>query len=84
MAEHIILENRSQLTVVTPMMKQYLNIKIENEEYILYYIRYEETNEIPKIYIIQLIFNLLWSFVFFKFKLLTLAFFWILFCPNLS
>ena len=31
-------------------------------------ISYEETNEIPKIYIIQLIFNLLWSFVFFKFN----------------
>ena len=38
------------------------------------YLVYEETNEIPKIYIIQLIFNLLWSFVFFKFKLFTLAF----------
>lgn len=43
------------------------------------YLVYEETNEIPKIYIIQLIFNLLWSFVFFKFKLFTLAFIWILF-----
>ena len=42
------------------------------------YIIYEKTNEIPKIYIIQLIFNLLWSFVFFKFKLFTLAFIWIL------
>ena len=42
------------------------------------YIIYEETNEIPKIYITQLIFNLLWSFVFFKFKLFTLAFIWIL------
>ncbi|MBQ2872422.1 MAG: tryptophan-rich sensory protein [Bacilli bacterium] len=43
------------------------------------YLVYEETKEIPKIYIIQLIFNLLWSFVFFKFKLFTLAFIWILF-----
>lgn len=43
------------------------------------YLVYRDTNEIPKIYIIQLIFNLLWSFVFFKFKLLTLAFIWILF-----
>jgi len=42
------------------------------------YLVYEETNEIPKIYIIQLLFNLLWSFVFFRFKLFTLAFIWIL------
>ena len=42
------------------------------------YLIYEDTNEIPKIYIIQLIFNLLWSFVYFKFKLFTLAFIWIL------
>ena len=42
------------------------------------YLIYEETNEIPKIYIIQLIFNLLWSFIFFTFKLQTLAFIWIL------
>ena len=42
------------------------------------YIIYEETNEISKIYITQLIVNLLWSFVFFKFKLFTLAFIWIL------
>ena len=43
------------------------------------YLVYEETNEISKIYIIQLIFNLLWSFVFFTFNLQTLAFIWILF-----
>ena len=43
------------------------------------YLIYEKTNEIPKIYIIQLIFNLLWSFVFFTFNLKTLAFIWILF-----
>lgn len=42
------------------------------------YLIYEKTNEISKIYIIQLIFNLLWSFIFFTFKLQTLAFIWIL------
>lgn len=42
------------------------------------YLIYEKTNEVPKIYIIQLIVNLLWSFVFFRFKLFTLAFIWIL------
>lgn len=42
------------------------------------YLIYKETNEIPKIYIYQLIANLLWPFVFFKFKLFTLAFIWIL------
>lgn len=42
------------------------------------YLIYEETNEIPKIYIYQLIANLLWPFVFFKFRLFTLAFIWIL------
>lgn len=42
------------------------------------YLIYEETNEISKIYITQLIVNLLWSFIFFKFKLFTLAFIWIL------
>ena len=43
------------------------------------YLIYEDTKEIPKIYIIQLIFNLLWSFVFFTFNLKILAFIWILF-----
>lgn len=43
------------------------------------YLIYEETKEISKIYIIQLIFNLLWSFIFFTFNLKTLAFIWILF-----
>ena len=42
------------------------------------YLIYEVTNEISKIYITQLIVNLLWSFIFFKFKLYTLAFIWIL------
>lgn len=43
------------------------------------YLVYEDTFEIPRIYIIQLIFNLLWSFVFFTLNLKTLAFIWILF-----
>ena len=42
------------------------------------YLIYEDTKEIPKIYTYQLIVNLLWSFIFFKFKLFTLAFIWIL------
>ena len=42
------------------------------------YIIYEKTNEIPKIYTYQLVVNLLWSFIFFRFKLFTLAFIWIL------
>lgn len=42
------------------------------------YLVYEETNEIPKIYLYQLIVNLIWPFIFFKFKLFTLAFIWIL------
>jgi len=42
------------------------------------YLVYKDTNEIPKIYIYQLIVNLLWSFIFFKFKLFTIAFIWIL------
>lgn len=42
------------------------------------YLIYKKTNEISKIYITQLIVNLLWSFIFFKFKLFTLSFIWIL------
>ena len=42
------------------------------------YLVYEEINKIPKIYIYQLIVNLLWSFIFFRFKLFTIAFIWIL------
>ena len=42
------------------------------------YLVYKETNEIPKIYISQLIVNLIWPFIFFKFELFTLAFIWIL------
>ncbi len=43
------------------------------------YLVYEKEEELPRIYIIQLIFNLLWSFVFFKFKWFTFAFIWIIF-----
>lgn len=39
---------------------------------------YIKENYIPKIYIIQLIFNYLWVFIFFKIKLFTIAFIWIL------
>ena len=42
------------------------------------YLVYEKVDYIPRIYIIQLIFNLLWSFVFFKFKWFTFAFIWII------
>lgn len=42
------------------------------------YIVYEKELSIPKIYIIQLIFNLLWSFVFFRFELFVFAFIWII------
>ena len=42
------------------------------------YLVYEKDGEVPRIYIIQLIFNLLWSFVFFKFKWFTFAFVWII------
>ena len=42
------------------------------------YLIYEQIGEVPRIYIIQLIFNLLWSFVFFKFKWFTFAFIWII------
>ncbi len=42
------------------------------------YLVYQKEDELPRIYIIQLIFNLLWSFVFFKFKWFTFAFIWII------
>ena len=42
------------------------------------YLVYEKEDTIPRIYIIQLIFNLLWSFIFFTFKWYTLAFIWII------
>ena len=43
------------------------------------YLVYEKDNEIPKIYIWQLIVNLLWSFIFFTFRLYLIAFIWIIF-----
>ena len=43
------------------------------------YLIYQKEEELPRIYIVQLIFNLLWSFVFFKFKWFTFAFIWIIF-----
>ena len=43
------------------------------------YLVYTKEDELPRIYITQLIFNLLWSFVFFKFKWFTFAFIWIIF-----
>ena len=42
------------------------------------YLVYQKEDELPRIYIIQLIFNLLWSFVFFKFKWFAFAFIWII------
>ena len=43
------------------------------------YLVYEKVGEVPRIYVIQLIFNLLWSFVFFSFKWYVFAFLWIIF-----
>ncbi len=37
MADYIILEKRSELNFVTPMMKQYLEVKAEYEDHILMY-----------------------------------------------
>ena len=37
MAEHIVLEKRSDLTFVTPMMRQYLEVKAEYEDHIVMY-----------------------------------------------
>lgn len=37
MAEAVVLQKRSELKTVTPMMKQYLDIKAEYEGYILFY-----------------------------------------------
>lgn len=42
------------------------------------YLIYETTKEIPKIYPIQLGVNLLWPVIFFKLKLFTVAFIWLL------
>ena len=42
------------------------------------YLIYESDGEVPRIYVIQLIFNLLWSFVFFNFRWYFIAFIWII------
>lgn len=42
------------------------------------YIIYKKTNEVDNIYKLQLVVNLIWPFIFFKFKLYILAFIWIL------
>lgn len=42
------------------------------------YIIYDKEGEIPRIYVTQLIVNLLWSFIFFKFKWFVFAFIWII------
>ena len=42
------------------------------------YIIYDDIDEVPMIYYIQLIVNLLWSFIFFSFRLFILAYLWIL------
>ena len=42
------------------------------------YLVYEKENYVPRIYIVQLIFNYLWVFVFFTFKWYLFAFIWIL------
>ena len=42
------------------------------------YLVYRDSNEVPKIYIIQLVCNLLWSCIFFTFKLFIIAYIWIL------
>ncbi len=42
------------------------------------YLVYEKDGYVPKIYIIQLVLNLLWSFIFFKFRWYVVAFIWII------
>ena len=39
----------------------------------------EKEGYVPRIYVIQLVVNLLWSFIFFKFKWFTFAFIWLIF-----
>lgn len=39
----------------------------------------EKEGYVPRVYVIQLIVNLLWSFIFFKFKWFTFAFIWLIF-----
>ena len=42
------------------------------------YLVYEKDDELPRIYVIQLVFNLLWSFIFFNFRWYLIAFIWII------
>lgn len=42
------------------------------------YIVFKKKSIIPKIYLIQLLFNYLWVFIFFTFKQFTLSFIWII------
>lgn len=42
------------------------------------YLVAKETGNISRIYVVQLIANLLWSFIFFNFRAYTLSFIWIL------
>jgi DNA mismatch repair protein MutS len=37
MAEVVVIEKRSELTTVTPMMKQYLEVKAEHEDFVIFY-----------------------------------------------
>lgn len=42
------------------------------------YLVFQKESIIPKIYLIQLLFNYLWVFIFFDFKYFTLSFIWII------
>ena len=42
------------------------------------YLVQKETENISRLYVVQLIVNLIWSFIFFNFRVYTLAFIWIL------
>ena len=42
------------------------------------YLINEEEGYVPRIYVIQLVFNLLWSFIFFKFRWFVFAFIWLI------
>ena len=42
------------------------------------YLVFQKESIIPKIYLIQLLFNYLWVFIFFEFKYFTLSFIWII------
>jgi len=45
---------------------------------ISHYLVSEENGDVSRIYVIQLVVNLIWSFIFFNFKLYIFAFIWIL------